>query len=311
MDAFLTALPTILKAMAMGAVPILLASLGELFSERAGLVNIGLEGLMAVGAFVGFAVAKVSGSLWLGLGAAMAAGVLVNMVYAVCTVSLCSDQTVTGMAVNILAPAIALFGYNLFVGSNPANATGSQMASVAIPGLSQIPYVGGALFNQTPVAYLAFLLVPFVWWFFRDFRAGLAFRSVGENPHAAETLGIKVVRTKYVASIVCGALAAAGGAFLTLCYTPIYTDGIVMGRGFIALATLIFGRWNAFGVLGASLLFGFFDGTSVALQAQFQAAPVMFFKMIPYIFTIVALIFFGSRNAGPKACGKPYMREQR
>lgn len=311
MDTFITALPTILNAMTMGAVPILLAALGELFSERGGLVNIGLEGIMAIGAFVGFAVGKVSGNLWLGLLVAMLAGVLINMVYAFCTVTLCSDQTVTGMAINILAPAIALFGYNLFVGADPANATGSQMASIAIPVLSDIPFIGNALFNQTPLAYIAFLMVPLVAWFFRSFRGGLSFRSVGENPHAAETLGINVVRTKYAASALCGALAAAGGAFLTLCYTPIYTDGIVMGRGFIALATLIFGRWNAFGVLGASLLFGFFDGTSVALQAQFQAAPIMFFKMIPYVFTIVALIFFGSRNAGPKASGKPYLREQR
>lgn len=311
MDGFITALPTILKAMTMGAVPILLAALGEVFSERAGLVNIGLEGIMAVGAFVGFAVAKMSGNIWLGVLVGMLAGVLVNMIYAFCTVTLCADQVVTGMAINVLAPAIALFGYNLFVGSNPANATGEQMASLAIPGLSQIPFLGDALFNQTLLAYLAFILVPVVRYFFHHFRVGLSFRSVGENPHAAETLGINVVRTKYVACIVCGALAASGGAFLTLCYTPIYTDGIVMGRGFIALATVIFGRWTAVGVLAASLLFGFFDGLNVALQAQFQAAPVMFFKMIPYIFTIVALIFFGSKHAGPKANGQPYFREQR
>ena len=308
---FMVALPTIVKAMAMGAVPILLAALGEVFSERAGLVNIGLEGIMAVGAFVAFAVGKVTGSLWLGLLAGMAAGVLINMIYAFCTVKLCSDQTVTSMAINILAPAVALFGYNLFVGANPANATGSQMPSLAIPGLSSIPVIGNGLFNQTLLAYLAFLLVPVVSFFFKRCRAGLSWRSVGENPQAAETLGINVVRTKYVACIVCGALAAAGGAFLTLCYTPIYTDGIVMGRGFIALATVIFGRWSAVGVMGASLLFGFFDGLNVALQAQFQAAPVMFFKMIPYIFTIIALIFFGSKHAGPKASGQPYVRESR
>ena len=264
---FMVALPTIVKAMAMGAVPILLAALGEVFSERAGLVNIGLEGIMAVGAFVAFAVGKVTGSLWLGLLAGMAAGVLINMIYAFCTVKLCSDQTVTSMAINILAPAVALFGYNLFVGANPANATGSQMPSLAIPGLSSIPVIGNGLFNQTLLAYLAFLLVPVVSFFFKRCRAGLSWRSVGENPQAAETLGINVVRTKYVACIVCGALAAAGGAFLTLCYTPIYTDGIVMGRGFIALATVIFGRWSAVGVMGASLLFGFFDGLNVALQA--------------------------------------------
>lgn len=308
---FMVALPTIIKAMAMGAVPILLASLGEVFSERAGLVNIGLEGILAVGAFVAFAVGKVTGNLWLGLLAGMAAGVLINMIYAFCTITLCSDQVVTSMAINILAPAIALFGYNLFVGSNPDNATGAQMASIAIPGLADIPIIGNGLFNQTLLAYIAFLLVPLVSFFFKRFRAGLSFRSVGENPQAAETLGINVVRIKYVACIVCGALAAAGGAFLTICYTPIYTDGIVAGRGFIALATVIFGRWSAVGVMLASLLFGFFDGLNVALQASFQSAPVMFFKMIPYIFTIVALMFFGSKHGGPKANGKPYFRESR
>ncbi len=308
---FMVALPTIIRAMAMGAVPILLASLGEVFSERAGLVNIGLEGIMAVGAFTAFAVGKVTGNLWVGLLAGMAAGVVVNMIYAFCTVTLCSDQVVTSMAINILAPAVALFGYNLFVGSNPDNATGAQMPSIAIPGLSDIPVIGNGLFNQSLLAYLAFLLVPVVWFFFKRFRAGLSFRSVGENPQAAETLGINVVRVKYVACIVCGALAAAGGAFLTICYTPIYTDGIVAGRGFIALATVIFGRWSAVGVMLASLLFGFFDGLNVALQASFQSAPVMFFKMIPYIFTIVALMFFGSKHGGPKANGKPYFRESR
>ena len=308
---FMVALPTIIRAMAMGAVPILLASLGEVFSERAGLVNIGLEGIMAVGAFTAFAVGKVTGNLWVGLLAGMAAGVVVNMIYAFCTVTLCSDQVVTSMAINILAPAVALFGYNLFVGSNPDNATGAQMPSIAIPGLSDIPIIGNGLFNQSLLAYLAFLLVPVVWFFFKRFRAGLSFRSVGENPQAAETLGINVVRVKYIACIICGALAAAGGAFLTICYTPIYTDGIVAGRGFIALATVIFGRWSAVGVMLASLLFGFFDGLNVALQASFQSAPVMFFKMIPYIFTIVALMFFGSKHGGPKANGKPYFRESR
>ncbi len=308
---FMVALPTIVKAMAMGAVPILLAALGEVFSERAGLVNIGLEGIMAVGAFVAFAVGKVTGNLWLGLLAGMAAGVAVNMIYAFCAITLCSDQTVTSMAVNILAPAIALFGYNLFVGSNPDNATGAQMASIAIPVLCDIPVIGNGLFNQTLLAYLAFLLVPCVSFFFKRFRAGLSFRSVGENPQAAETLGINVIRVKYLACVVCGALTAAGGAFLTICYTPIYTDGIVAGRGFIALATVIFGRWSAVGVMLASLLFGFFDGLNVALQASFQSAPVMFFKMIPYIFTIIALMFFGSKHGGPKACGKPYFRESR
>lgn len=308
---FMAALPTIMNAMVMGAIPVLLAALGEVFSERAGMVNIGLEGIMAVGAFVAFMIGKVTGSLWIGLLVGMAAGVLVNMIYAYCTISLCADQTVTSMAINIFAPAVALFGYNMFVGSDSANATGTQMASIAIPGLSDLPIIGNAFFNQSLLGYLTFLLVPCVWYFFKAFRAGLSYRSVGENPQAAETLGINVVKVKYISCVLCGALAAAGGAFLTICYTPIYTDGIVAGRGFIALATVIFGRWSAVGVMGASLLFGFFDGLNVAFQAQLQNAPIMFFKMIPYVFTLIALLFFGSKKAGPKANGQAYFRESR
>ncbi|EHF02557.1 MULTISPECIES: ABC transporter permease [Olsenella] len=311
MDFFMTSLPTILNATTLSAVPILLAALGELFSERAGLVNIGLEGIMAVGAFVAFAVGKMTGNLWLGVCAAIVAGIAINMIYAFCTVTLCVDQVVVGMAINILAPALALFGYNMFVGSNSANATGVIMERIQIPGLSAIPYIGGPVFGQQLLAYLAFILVPLVTYFFKSFRGGLSFRSVGENPQAAETLGINVIRIKFVACVACGALAGMGGAFLSVCMTPIYIDGIVMGRGFIALATVIFGRWSAVGIMAASLLFGFFDGLNVALQAQFNAAPVMFFKMIPYIFTIIALIFFGSRHAGPKANGQPYYRESR
>ena len=311
MDFLMTSLPTILNATTLSAVPILLAALGELFSERAGLVNIGLEGIMAVGAFVAFAVGKMTGNLWLGVCAAIVAGIAVNMIYALCTVRLCVDQVVVGMAINILAPALALFGYNMFVGANPSNATSVVMEKVAIPGLSAIPYIGTPVFGQQLLAYLSFILVPIVTYFFRSFRGGLSFRSVGENPQAAETLGINVIRIKLIACVLCGALAGTGGAFLSVCMTPIYIDGIVMGRGFIALATVIFGRWSAVGIMAASLLFGFFDGLNVALQAQFNAAPVMFFKMIPDIFTIIALIFFGSRHAGPKANGQPYYRESR
>lgn len=311
MDFLMTSLPTILNATTLSAVPILLAALGELFSERAGLVNIGLEGIMAVGAFVAFAVGKMTGNLWLGVCAAIVAGIAVNMIYALCTVRLCVDQVVVGMAINILAPALALFGYNMFVGANPSNATSVVMEKVAIPGLSAIPYIGTPVFGQQLLAYLSFILVPIVTYFFRSFRGGLSFRSVGENPQAAETLGINVIRIKLIACVLCGALAGTGGAFLSVCMTPIYIDGIVMGRGFIALATVIFGRWSAVGIMAASLLFGFFDGLNVALQAQFNAAPVMFFKMIPYIFTIIALVFFGSRHAGPKANGQPYYRESR
>ena len=142
-------------------------------------------------------------------------------------------------------------------------------------------------------------------------RGGLNFRSVGENPQAAETLGIDAIRTKYLASVVCGALAGIGGAFLTLCYTSTYATGVVAGRGFIALAAVIFGRWSSVGILGATLLFGFFDAVQIALQVSAPVVPYQFFAMIPYVFTIVALFFFNAQKGGPKANGKPYFREER
>ena len=308
---FMVALPTIIRAMAMGAVPILLASLGEVFSERAGLVNIGLEGIMAVGAFTAFAVGKVTGNLWVGLLAGMAAGVVVNMIYAFCTVTLCSDQVVTSMAINILAPAIATFAYKTAFGDSSTLVQGVQMGAIAIPVLCDIPVIGPALFNQTPLAYAAYLMVPLTAMYFNQFRSGLSYRSVGENPQAAETLGINVIGTKYLACVICGALSGLGGAFLTLCYTSTYADGIVAGRGFIALSAVIFGRWSPLGVLAACGLFGFCDALQIVLQVNVQGAPYQFFQMIPYVVTLVALIILGSKGGSPKANGQPYYRESR
>ncbi|WP_251159275.1 ABC transporter permease [Caniella muris] len=311
MEAFLSSMPDVLATTIRMTVPLLFVALGELFSERAGLVNIGLDGLMTIGAFTGFVVGYQTGNLWLGVLCGAVAGIAVNMVYAFCTVSLRVDQTVTGMAINILAPGIATFAYKVIFGDGSTLVQGTTMDKLAIPGLSAIPFVGDILFNQTLLAYLAYIAVPLCWFYFARTRGGLNFRSVGENPQAAETLGIDAIRTKYLASVVCGALAGIGGAFLTLCYTSTYATGVVAGRGFIALAAVIFGRWSSVGILGATLLFGFFDAVQIALQVSAPAVPYQFFAMIPYVFTIVALFFFNAQKGGPKANGKPYFREER
>lgn len=293
------------------ATPILLVALAELYSERAGLVNIGLDGIMSFGALTGFMVCFLTGSPFLGILAGACGGILVNMIYAYCTISLCAEQIVYGMAVNIFAPAVASFIYRIYFGVSSTLAQGSLMKTIAVPGLKNIPFLGKLLFDQTPMVYFAYLMVAVTAVFFNRTKAGLNYKAVGEYPKAAETLGINVIRQKYMACIICGALAGIGGAYLTTCYVNTYSDGVVAGRGFIALSAVIFGRWSSGGVLLACLLFGFCDALQLRLQIMSTSTSYQLFQMIPYVCTLVALAAFGIKKAGPKANGKPYMREER
>lgn len=293
------------------ATPILLVALAELYSERAGLVNIGLDGIMSFGALTGFMVCFLTGSPFLGIVAGACGGILVNMIYAYCTISLCAEQIVYGMAINIFAPAVASFIYRIYFGVSSTLAQGTLMKTVAIPVLKDIPFFGKLLFDQTPMVYFAYFMVIFTSIFFNRTKKGLNYKAVGEYPKAAETLGINVVRQKYVACIICGALAGIGGAYLTTCYVNTYSDGVVAGRGFIALSAVIFGRWSSGGVLLACLLFGFCDALQLRLQILSTSTPYQLFQMIPYVCTLVALAMFGIKKAGPMANGKPYLREER
>ena len=289
------------------AIPVLLISLAELYGQRAGMVNIGLEGLASIGALVGFLVCYITGSNWLGLLCGALAGIAVNMIYAFSTITLCANHTVYGMAINIFAPALASFIYRVYSDLKQI----VTMSSVAIPGLKDIPVIGALLFDQSPMVYLTLLFVAFTAVFFARTRAGLSYKSVGEHPQAAATLGIHVIGIKYLSCVICGALAGIGGAYLTTCYSSTYTDGIVAGRGFIALAAVIFGRWNAGGILLACLFFGFCDALQIRLQVSGIAIPYQFFQMIPYLATVLVLSLIGTKQAGPRANGQPYRREQR
>ena len=299
----------ILAAVRM-AVPLLLIAMAELWSERAGMVNIGLEGIAAVGALAGFMLTYYTGSTWMGILGGAVAGILVNMIYAYATVTLCANHTVYGMAINLLAPALASFIYRVSFGAGGLNQI-ELMQGVAVPVLKDIPFIGELLFNQTPMVYLAFALAIFTNVYFQRTRSGLNYKSVGEHPKAAATLGINVIGIKYMACIVCGALAGIGGAYLTTCYSTTYTEGIVSGRGFIALAAVIFGRWNGTGVMGACLFFGLCDALQIRLQVSSLGIPYQFFQMIPYLATVIVLAFIGSKKAGPKANGLPYRKEER
>lgn len=293
------------------ATPLLIVALAELYSEKGGLVNIGLDGIMSFGALLGFIVGLQTNSPWLGLLAGALGGILVNMIYAFCTITLCAEQTVYGMAINIFAPALASFIYKLSFSDTSTLIQGVTMEAVPIPVLSKIPVIGGLFFNHAPIVYLVYLMVPLTAIFFNKTKAGLNFKAVGEFPQAAETLGINVILQKYIACIVCGALAGIGGAYLTICYTNTFSEGIVSGRGFIALSAVIFGRWIPSGVLASCLLFGFCDALQIRLQLVAPGIPYQFLQMIPYICTLIALVVFGIKKSGPKAKGQPYFREQR
>ncbi len=294
------------------ATPLIFLSLAELYSQRAGLVHIGLEGLAAIGSLVGFLVSLITGSPTLGVLAGAAVGILVNMIFAYATITLCAEQIVYGMAINIFAPALAAFIYRVYFGAGSELVQVGLMSTLAATfGVSTDGFLSRLLLDQTPMVYLAFLLVIFTVIYFGRTRSGLNYKAVGEYPKAAATLGINVIGVKYAACVICGALAGMGGAYLTTCYANTYADGIVSGRGFIALAAVIFGRWTGGGVLLACLFFGFCDALQIRLQVGSFGVPYQFFQMIPYVATVVVLAIIGAKKAGPKGSGKPYLKEER
>ena len=306
-----TFISNLLLASVRMATPLIFLSLAELYSQRAGLVHIGIEGLAAIGSLVGFLVSLITGSPLLGVLAGAGVGILVNMIYAYATITLCAEQIVYGMAINIFAPALAAFIYRVYFGAGSELVQVKLMSTVAIPVLKDIPFIGPLLFDQTPMVYLAYALVIFTAIYFGRTKSGLNYKAVGEHPKAAATLGIPVVGIKYLASVICGALAGMGGAYLTTCYSTTYVDGNVAGRGFIALAAVIFGRWSAGGVVLACLFFGFCDALQIRLQVGSFGVPYQFFQMIPYVATVVVLASIGMKKAGPKSSGKPYLKEER
>jgi simple sugar transport system permease protein len=278
------------------AVPLLFAALGELLSERGGVLNIGLEGMMLAGAFSALAVALLSGSVALGVGTAVLVGAGLGALLAWFIVALNANQVVAGTALNLLA-----------AGLTGAALTISGAAAAPIPGLASVPIIG-AFFNQNLLGYAAFLLAPLIGFMLWQTLPGLRLRMVGENPYAAETQGVAVRRVRAAALVGCGALAAAGGAYLSVAYANTFVEGMSAGRGYIALAIVIVGRRTAGGIVLAALFFGF----ATALQFHFQAlglnVPFQFFLVLPYVLTLVVLAGFIGRAGAPAALGQPYER---
>ena len=294
------------------ATPILLAALGGVLSERSGVVNIALEGCMLVGAFFGGVAADQSHSGVIALLVAVAAGAALAGIHAIAAIHFRSDQIVSGMALNILALGLTSYlDYQLYgTTGTPSDLAG--VPDVEIGPLAGVPYVGDAIAHQNAVVWVSLVLVVLIQLFLFRTIPGLRLRAVGEHPRAAETVGIAVRRTRYLAVVASGVLAALGGAYLSLSVAHSFTDGMTGGRGFIGLAAMIFGRWTPVGALVASLIFGYGTALSFSLQGASIGelkVPVQLLSTLPYILTILAVAGFVGRSRPPAADGIPYETE--
>ena len=307
MEDFFGALGPILASTIRNATPLVFAAMGGMFSERSGVVNIALEGLMLISAFAGVAGAFLTGSAWIGLGFALAGGLSFALIHALMCVTFEADQIISGTAINLLALGGTGFLMVEVFGQGGTSPRVPRFDSLGIPLLQDIPLLGPALFDQSLLVYLMYALIPVT--FFVVFRTpfGLRLRATGEVPEAVDTAGVSVARMRYYGVGLSGLLAALGGAYLSMGLLSAFTEGMTNGRGFIALAALIFGRWNPIGAAGAALLFGF--AQAITFRAGQEAIPVEFLQMLPYVLTIVVLAGFGGRAIAPAAIGKPYRKE--
>jgi len=302
---------TVLAAAFRIATPILFAALGEAVAERAGMLNIGIEGMMALGALGGFLGAHWSGSLWIGFAAALAVGVIAGLVFGYITIERGADHVVTGIVGNILCFGIASLTYrSLFAGQRDIPQV-PTMRPFRIPWLSDIDFIGRAFFSHLAIVWVAIALIPVFWFMLARTHWGLNVRAVGENPAAAETAGIDVWRVRFSAIAVGGGMAAVGGATLSIAQLGGYLDQMTAGRGFIALAVVVFGGWHPLRIAGACLLFGGAEALQLRLQAIGTPVPNALLVAVPYLLTITVIAAFAGKAGYPAAMNQPYPRRGR
>jgi general nucleoside transport system permease protein len=294
------------------ASPLIFATLGELICERAGVLNLGIEGIMTAGAFAGWLTVYSGGPLWSGVAAAALAGAAFGLLHGILVVPLGLSQHVTGIGITLLASSLSYYSYRLAFPEVTSPPKIEPFAPLPIPVLSDIPVVGEALFRQTPLTYLAFAAVAATAWLLYRTPAGLAIRAVGENPAAAEAQGIDVTAVRVAAVVAGSALMGIGGSFLTLSAFNSFFFEMVNGRGWICIALVVFGSWRPGKALLGALLFGAFDAFQLRLQ-QFAGGvvPYQAFLMLPYILSIAALVVMSRRAAYPRALMIPYRKGER
>ena len=296
---------TVFAAALRMATPLIFAALGGILSERSGVVNIALEGMMLTGSFAAMFVTYHTGLPWVGALGAMAAGALVGLLLAVFCIRYRANQVVTGTAINIFAGGLTVFLLRHFFGAAGTSPQVPVIRDITLPVCPRSlgrPYLGPA----EPLVYLALVAVFLVHVVIYKTPWGLRLRAVGEHPQAADTVGINVFKMRYVAVMLSGALAGLGGTYLSIAHLSRFSEGMTAGRGFIALAAVIFGKWTPLGALGACLFFGY--GDALQMRLQDIGIPTQFMNMLPYVLTMVALAGFIGRAVGPKAAGQPYIK---
>jgi simple sugar transport system permease protein len=289
------------------ATPLVFASIGGMFSERVGIVNIALEGMMLTGAFSGVLATFATGNPWIGVLASVLAGGLLGCLHAILTVKFAGNQIVSGTGINLLALGATAYLCQAVWGSRGASQSVQGLDAISIPLVKDIPFLGEIIGNQTPLVYMSILVVILSYILLFKTPGGLRIRAVGEHPAAADTSGVDVYRTKYLCVVLSGMLAGLGGAFLSLGHLNLFVMGMTGGRGFIALAAMIIGGWTPFGALGASFLFGFADALQIRLQSV-GILPSQIVLTLPYILTIVVVAIF-ARKRSPPSDYKPYAKD--
>ena len=290
------------------ATPILLAAIGELLVEESGIINIGIEGAMLSGAFFALTVAYFSGSATLGFAAGIAGGVLINALLALLVINLAVNQVVAGTALDIFAVGITGVLYRQFFGVTGKAFIVKLIPRIRFGPLSDIPVIGATVFHHNFLVYLTIALIPLTAFVLWRTRYGLALRAAGERPEAADSLGLDVYRLRWQALLAAGVLTGLGGAYLTLAYAGTFVENISAGRGYVALAVVILGRWKPWGLAAAAALFGAAMALQFALQALGTSIPYQIFLALPYALTLIVLAVLGGQAASPSALGEPYRR---
>lgn len=312
-----------LDAMFRVSTPLILCSMAGLFSERSGIVDISLEGKMLMSAFMSASVAAVTGSVWLGLGAGIAAAVLMALIHGFACITHNGNHVVSGVAINIIAAGLtAVLGHAWFKrgGQTPSLKAEARFMPIELPfadDVADVPVLGTIyrelISGHNGLVYFAFLTVPVVWWVVFRTRFGLRLRAVGENPQAVDTAGLSVTLLRYRAVLICGLLTGVAGAYLSIAQNAGFVRDMTAGQGYIALAALIFGKWRPFPALGAGLMFGLLDAIAIRLQGVsvpvIGEVPVQFIQALPYVLTVVLLAGFIGKAVAPKAIGEPYVKE--
>ncbi|MGO3661275.1 ABC transporter permease [Microbacterium gubbeenense] len=291
------------------ATPLIFGALGGVIGERAGVVNIAIEAQLLSGAFSAALVGSLTGTPWLGLVAAMIAGLLVGLVLAVFAITYFVNQIIVGVVLNVLVVGLTTFFFSTVMADNTATLNSPELFRVvSIPVLSEIPVIGPVLFQQTVLTYLMYIVVAVVWYGLYHTRWGLRLRAVGEHPQAADTVGIKVAATRYANVMLAGAIAGMGGAFYTLVSNPQFGREMTGGAGYIALAALIFGKWDPIRATLAALLFGFATNLQGVFSVIGSPVPSQFMLMLPYVVTLFAVAGLVGRSRPPAASGQPYIK---